>query len=59
MAPEMLSGQGGVTSKIDVHSFGMLLFALVNGSEPYEGSYPPNLYPHITRNAKIRSNDLC
>jgi serine/threonine protein kinase len=35
MAPEFIKGI--YSHKIDVHSFGMVLLSLLNGSEPYEG----------------------
>lgn len=36
MAPEFLSGK--YDEKIDVHSFGIVLTALLNATEPYEGT---------------------
>ncbi|KAH9297223.1 hypothetical protein KI387_028905, partial [Taxus chinensis] len=35
MAPELLSGRSGVSDKIDVYSFGIVMWELLTGDEPY------------------------
>ncbi|XP_076916057.1 uncharacterized protein LOC143575623 [Bidens hawaiensis] len=51
MAPELLSGKNHmVTEKIDVYSFGMVMWELLTGDEPYTNMHCANVIGGIVNN---------
>ncbi|KAH0795865.1 TKL family protein kinase [Histomonas meleagridis] len=67
MAPELLGCSVNYTSKVDVYSYGILLWEIVSESLPYEGMaslqivqqvYINNLRPQIPKNAPTAVKEL-
>ncbi|KAF4359749.1 hypothetical protein F8388_008311 [Cannabis sativa] len=52
MAPELLSGKSNmVTEKIDVYSFGIVMWELLTGEEPYSGLHSASIIGGIVNNS--------
>ena len=47
MAPELLSGSGCYSSKIDVYAYGILLWEIATGSIPYQGIDPNQVVAQV------------
>lgn len=50
MAPELLSGKTKVTEKIDVYSFGIVMWELLTGDEPYSDMHCASIIGGIVNN---------
>ncbi|CAN4106522.1 unnamed protein product [Withania somnifera] len=50
MAPELLSGKTKVTEKIDVYSFGIVMWELLTGDEPYADMHCASIIGGIVNN---------
>ncbi|KAK4337554.1 hypothetical protein RND71_042041 [Anisodus tanguticus] len=50
MAPELLSGKTKVTEKIDVYSFGIVMWELLTGDEPYAEMHCASIIGGIVNN---------
>ncbi|CAN4084274.1 unnamed protein product [Withania somnifera] len=50
MAPELLSGKAKVTEKIDVYSFGIVMWELLTGDEPYADMHCASIIGGIVNN---------
>lgn len=50
MAPELLSGKTKVTEKIDVYSFGIVMWELLTGDEPYGDMHCASIIGGIVNN---------
>ncbi|GLJ43287.1 hypothetical protein SUGI_0898880 [Cryptomeria japonica] len=50
MAPELLSGRSGVSDKIDVYSFGIVMWELLTGDEPYANMHCGSIIGGIMKN---------
>ncbi|XP_075491550.1 RAF-like serine/threonine-protein kinase 20 isoform X1 [Primulina tabacum] len=50
MAPELLSGKSKVTEKIDVYSFGIVMWELLTGDEPYADMHCASIIGGIVNN---------
>jgi serine/threonine protein kinase len=52
MAPELIQGQA-YTNKVDVYSFGMILYELVEGLRPFAGLQPDQIFQRVVEE-KVR-----
>ena len=59
IAPEILAGETNYTKKADVHSFGLIVWAIYTGKEPFQGYAFFQLSEHILQGGRPEIPKQC